>query len=641
MIIATAGHIDHGKTLLVQALTGVDTDRLPEEKERGLTIDLGFAYQALPGGGMLGFVDVPGHERFIRNMLCGVAAVDFALLVIAADDGAMPQTTEHLAILDLLRIKHGAIVITKIDRVEAARAEEVADAARILVADTMLAEAPVFAVSAMTGTGIEPLRVHLHQAAEAWQSRAGGGNFRLAVDRAFTIAGAGMVVTGAVFSGSVATEDRLILSPGGQEVRVRGIRALDRPADSAHAGDRAALNIAGPDLRNQPPQRGNWLVAPAAHAPSRRLDVTLTILRAEARPFSHWTPVHVHLGAVDVTGRVALLEGRSLDPGATGRAQLVVDRPIGAMFGDRFIIRDQSARRTLGGGDVVDPLSPPRGRGSPERLADLAALDQQDVDGALEGLLARSARGVDVARFLCGRNMNDGERQALFDRVAVQWIDREHRMAVAPAYWTELAEEIEAALAAHHKNEPESVGPTDAQLRPRLAAGPRRDVFRGALDQLIRAGRVRRDGTSLRLPDHRPRLAEREAKLWVRIEPLLEDGGSRPPRLREIADILKMDYPPVEKVMQRAAAMGLVTPVAKNRYFPPAAVIALAEIAEQLAAEASDGVFDAAGYRDRTGIGRNLTIEVLEFFDRSGFTRRVGNNRQIRQPAADCFGSIG
>jgi selenocysteine-specific elongation factor len=280
VIVATAGHVDHGKTSLVRSLTGVDTDRLEEEKRRGMSIELGFAYADLGAVGAppVGFVDVPGHERFVRNMLAGVAAIDFALLVIAADDGPMPQTREHLAILQLLGVSQGAVALTKIDRVDAARRMEVEHEIAALLVPTALAGAPIFPLVATTGEGVPALRQHLAAVGEAIARRSGAGNFRLAVDRAFSIAGAGVVVTGAVFSGTARVGDSLVVSPQGTAVRLRGIHAQNRPAEMARAGDRCALNLAGAELKLEDLARGDWIVAVRAHAPTRRFDARLQVL---------------------------------------------------------------------------------------------------------------------------------------------------------------------------------------------------------------------------------------------------------------------------------------------------------------------------------------------------------------------------
>ncbi len=373
MIIGTAGHIDHGKTALVRALTGVDTDRLPEEKARGITIDLGYAYQPLDSGETLGFVDVPGHERLVHTMVAGAIGIDFVLLVVAADDGPMPQTHEHVQVLDLLGLARGAVALTKIDRVPVERASEASAEIRQFLSATGLAESPIFPVCALTGEGIGDLRHYLQDAARQTPARSGGERFRLAVDRSFTLMGIGTVVTGTVHNGSVRVGDRLLISPSGREARVRGIHAQNQPAECGEAGQRCALNLAGPDLHRQDIHRGDWVLDAALHVPTARLDVELRVLAAEEQPLRHWTPVHCHLGAADVTGRVAVLEGEAIAPGAAGLAQLVLDHPVAALHGDRFILRDQSASRTLGGGRVLDVAPPARGRRKPQRLELLRA----------------------------------------------------------------------------------------------------------------------------------------------------------------------------------------------------------------------------------------------------------------------------
>ena len=379
MIIATAGHIDHGKTALVQALTGVDTDRLPEEKKRGMSIDLGFAYYTSPGGQVLGFVDVPGHERFIRNMLAGVTGIDCAMLIVAADDGPMPQTAEHLAILDLLNVSDGVIALTKIDRVEEARVEEVKREIEVLVGGSCLEGGEIRPVSAIEGIGIEHLREHLEMMTDLLGERKLGGQFRMAIDRCFSIQGTVLVVTGAVFSGKVCLGDHLTLSPEGMDVRVRGIHAQNKESENGIAGQRCAVNISGPELKGFEFHRGGWLVASGIHAPVSRFDGRLKVLKSESRPLHHWTPVHVHLGTAEVPGRVALLGQRSIPPGGDGLVQIVLDRHIGVLKQDGFILRDQSAQRTIAGGEVIDPFSPARGRAKPDRIDFLNDMDINSV----------------------------------------------------------------------------------------------------------------------------------------------------------------------------------------------------------------------------------------------------------------------
>jgi len=353
LIVGTAGHIDHGKTALLQALTGQQGDRRREERERGITIDLGYVYADLGEGSLTGFIDVPGHERFVHNMLAGASGIDCVLLVVAADDGVMPQTREHLAIVELLGIRRALVALTKIDRVEQERIAEVEQQIEDLLATGPLASAPIFPVSSIRGDGIDALRTALIEEAARTAARSDSGHFRQAIDRAFSVTGTGVVVTGTAFAGRVRIGDELLLGPTGKRVRVRGLHAQNREANEAHAGQRVALNLAGERLAVEQIHRGDWLLHPSLHAPTQRIDIDFQLLPGEAHELKHWTPVHVHLGAQDVTARVALLEDASLAPGERAFAQLLLNAPSHAVHGDRIVLRDQSAQRTLGGGRVL------------------------------------------------------------------------------------------------------------------------------------------------------------------------------------------------------------------------------------------------------------------------------------------------
>lgn len=630
MIIATAGHVDHGKTSLVKALTDVDTDRLEEEKRRGMSIDLGFAYADFGGELPIGFVDVPGHERFIRNMLAGVAAVDFALLVVAADDGPMPQTIEHLAILELLGLHHGAIALTKIDRVSPSRLAEAQAEIVALLASTLLRDAPIFPVASTTGDGMQALRDHLTAANRTMAARPSHGNFRLAVDRSFTLDGAGLVVTGAVFSGSAGIGDQLLVSPQGVPVRVRSIHAQNRPAEHACAGQRCALNLAGADLKRVKIARGDWIIAAAAHGPTARLDVRMHVLASEKRPLAHWTPVHLHSGATAVNARVATLEGRAIAPGESALAQLVLDTSIGALRGDRFIVRDQSAQRTIAGGVVLDPFGPERGRSKPPRIAQLAMMAHPTPVAAFMALLDADPAGINLDRFALAWNLTPDEATLLRSKVPLKVIaDKEGLLGIALAHWQALHAQLCATLENWHAAQPESVGPTDTALAARLGQRARPAAMHAAVKSLLESGVVVREGFSLRLPGHRATLSDDDAALLDKIHVALQEGGLRPPIVGELARTLAMEQTALVDFLTRVSLLGHLVRVAKNRFFQPATITALAQIAAQLAGDSEDGTFDAAAYRDRSGIGRNLTIQVLEFLDRAGVTCLAGDRRSM------------
>lgn len=635
MIVATAGHVDHGKTSLVKALTQVDTDRLDEEKSRGMSIDIGFAYADFGHAVPLGFVDVPGHERFVRNMLAGVACIDLALLVIAADDGPMPQTLEHLAILTLLGVPRCVVVLTKIDRVAPARLVQVGHEIAALLAAGPFAGAPVFPVVATTGVGVPALHQHLAEASAAFRPPGTAGHFRLAVDRSFTLTGAGRVVTGAVLSGSVKIGDRLIVSPRGTEARVRAIHAQNLPADSAVAGQRCALNLVGVGLRDAQPVRGDWVVAPDVHAPTDRLDVCLMSASNDGAALSQRTVFQLHMGAAAVGARAVLL-------GDGGLAQLVLDRPIAALVGDRFILRDAAASRTVAGGRVLDPFGPVRGRSKPARVAQLAVLSHASTADALTRLLDDAPMGIDLGRFALARNLTAHDTLHLCATLAVKVVASSSRQwALSMPHWDTLCRRLTEAIGQWHAAQPDSVGPSETALADGLGIGAGAGLatapLQAALASLVASGTVVREGLRCRLMAHRPVLTAVDSALLARVAALLLPAGLRPPIVGELVLLLELPQPDLLDFLLRASRLGTLVQVAPNRFYLPQTVLELAAHAHRLASEAgeaneADGAgFDAATYRDRTGIGRNLTVQVLEFLDRTGVTRFDG----VRRTAAD------
>ena len=633
MIVATAGHIDHGKTLLVKALSGVDTDRLPEEKSRGISIDLGFAYLPTPDGGLLGFVDVPGHERFIRNMLAGVCGIDLALLVVAADDGVMPQTIEHLQILDLLNVSRAIAVINKIDRVGEARVREVSDAVRLLLADTALAEATVLPVSAFTGAGVDALRAKLIEEARVAAAReTAGRRFRYAIDRVFSVSGSGTVVTGTVFNGKVKVGDRLMISPSGLPVRVRGIQVHGKSAEQVSAGSRCALNLSGEKLDKETIHRGDWVLDEAIHRPSARLDATIKVLAAEKEPVAHWTPVHLHLGTAAVTARVSVRRGESIPAGQSKIAQLILDRPIGALHGDRFILRDQSATRTIGGGIVIDPFAPAARRNAPARQQIVSALASGTPEQALSALSATAPEGVDLRAFEASFNLDEAAAAALYRALDLVVLGRTERLAISAKRRNDVAEGIVAEVARLHREDPRSLGLELSSLAERVKVR----LPEWALTQIVRdlatQGKVEIAGTKVRRPGHDATSNPEDEKLWNRILPALQKDTPLPPNLKEIAEQLRLPEKSVSDLLHRKSRSGEPIKVMPDRFFLRSSILRLAQTAQETAASKPTGQFTAADYRDRCGASRKLSIDVLEYFDRIGFTQRIGDARRIRRP---------
>jgi len=637
MIIATAGHIDHGKTLLVKTLTGVDTDRLPEEKARGISIDLGFAYWPLASGTVIGFVDVPGHERFIRNMLAGVCGIDFALFAVAADDGVMPQTVEHLHILELLGISRGIAVITKADRVAPERVEKVHAEVVALLGPTRLAGIPVLAVSAVTGTGMDKLKAQLAAAAgELAARKTEGQHFRLAIDRAFTIAGSGTVVTGTVFNGAVAVGDRLVVSPRGVPVRVRGIQQRGKPAERAEAGQRCALNLAGSDLETI--ARGDWALAGEIHAPTRRVDARITLLASEARALKHWTPLHLHLATADVAARVSIPREETIAPGGSAIVQLVLASPVGALNGDRFILRDQSARRTLGGGIVLDPHARATRRASAARRAELAALEQGSPEAALAELLKDEAHGVDLDRFERTFNLKPDRVARLYAAAGIAILGKEGRTGVTQVRCASLRERSPAALREFHNAQPQAVGMEIAALRKQLAPQLPVGAFQALLRELADARKLEIASSTVRLPGHDATSNPEDRKLWETVLPALQQGGFSPLPVAELAAALKIKEATLKDFLHRKSRGGDVMRVPPARFYPRATLATLAATARAVA-QANPNGFTAAQYRDATGVGRGLAIEILEFLDTLGITQRIGDARKMRKDFVPILGA--
>lgn len=635
MIVGTAGHVDHGKSALVRALTGVDPDRLKEEKARGVSIDLGFAYLPRPDGSVLGFVDVPGHEKFVRNMLAGASGVDLALIVIAADDGPMPQTREHLAIVDLLGVRRGLVALTKCDLADEERRREAEAEISALLQGSSFEGAEIVPVSVVTGEGLDDLQSRLDGLGAEVARPAADGRFRLSVDRCFTLAGAGTVVTGSVRDGVVRVGDAVVVSPSGVEARVRAIHAQNRPAEEGRPGERCALNLAGSRVSKDAIQRGDVVGSPELHRPTARIDVELTLLAGEPKPFGPWTPVRLHHGAADVAARLVPLEGEALRPGETSRAQLVLDRPIAAVALDRFVLRDTSGARTVAGGRMLDLRAPERRRRSADRRAQLDALAHDDHGEALAALMAAPPFAVDLDGFMRDRNIGSEAADQLIENLGLIRLGA-RGAALSRSAFEAFSASLASVLAAHHEQNPDLQGLGAERLRlqvePRLPA----PAFLAALAKLQREGAVAVDGAWIRLPGHVARLAEADEALWDEAAPLL--GGEerfRPPRVRDIAGAIGADEVDVRRTLKLVGRLGRVDEVAHDHFFLRETVAEMVEIARDVAE--TDKVLTAARFRDRLDNGRKVAIQILEFFDRHGVTIRRGDERRMNRHRIDLF----
>lgn len=626
MIVGTAGHIDHGKTTLVRALTGVDTDRLKEEKERGISIELGYAYVSPPAGGELGFIDVPGHERLIHTMVAGACGIDFALLVVAADDGVMPQTREHLAILNLLGVQRGAVALTKVDRVDEPRRREAETQLAEVLAPTPLASAPVFRVDATqpADPGVLALARHLGEAAARQRSREDDRLFRLAIDRVFTLPGHGVVVTGTVFSGTVRTGEALAVTPAGATARVRGLRAQNQPAEAGRAGQRCAVNLAG--IEKSALARGDWLADPRLLVPTRRIDTRLRTLPESGVSLVSGSPVHVHLGTRHLVAQLVLLDADRLAAGDTARVQLVFETPVCACPGDRFIVRDAQAAHTVGGGVVLDPYAPSRRRRSPQRLQYVDALERFVGGHGLAELLAMARFGVRMSE-LVRLTSRAPEHVRLPAEALIQNAGSE-QYVLLPALWDELREHAVAALRAFHERTPDEPGPDAGRLRRMAMPDAPSALWNCLVEDLVRERRVLRNGPWLHMPEHRITLSERDEALARQLQPLLAAGRFDPPWVRELAARVGEPEERVRQVLRKQVTRGSVYQVVRDLFYDSDRIGELAETIAEIAR--GHGAVDAAHFRDAIGLGRKRSIQILEFFDRVGYTRRIADAHVLR-----------
>ncbi|EPT1560342.1 selenocysteine-specific translation elongation factor [Escherichia coli] len=606
MIIATAGHVDHGKTTLLQAITGVNADRLPEEKKRGMTIDLGYAYWPQPDGRVPGFIDVPGHEKFLSNMLAGVGGIDHALLVVACDDGVMAQTREHLAILQLTGNPMLTVALTKADRVDEARVDEVERQVKEVLREYGFAEAKLFITAATEGRGIDALREHLLQLPE--REHASQHSFRLAIDRAFTVKGAGLVVTGTALSGEVKVGDSLWLTGVNKPMRVRALHAQNQPTETANAGQRIALNIAG-DAEKEQINRGDWLLADVPPEPFTRVIVELQT----HTPLTQWQPLHIHHAASHVTGRVSLLEDNL--------AELVFDTPLWLADNDRLVLRDISARNTLAGARVVMLNPPRRGKRKPEYLQWLASLAraQSDAD-ALSVHLERGA--VNLADFAWARQLNGEGMRELLQQPG--YIQAGYSLLNAPvaARWQR---KILDTLATYHEQHRDEPGPGRERLRRMALPMEDEAVVLLLIEKMRESGDILSHHGWLHLPDHKAGFSEEQQAIWQKAEPLF---GDEPWWVRDLAKETGTDEQAMRLTLRQAAQQGIITAIVKDRYYRNDRIVEFANMIRDLDQEC--GSTCAADFRDRLGVGRKLAIQILEYFDRIGFTRRRGNDHLLR-----------
>ncbi len=638
IVIGTAGHIDHGKTSLVRALTGMDTDTLREERERQITIDLGFAFL----GEDVTIIDVPGHERFIKNMVSGVATIDFVLLVVAADDGIMPQTREHMDILGLLGLEHGLVVITKAEMAEPDWLALVQDELQTFLRGTFLEGAPVHVVDSLSLQGIEELRSALDTALQALPPREGRGAFREVVDRVFNVKGHGTVLTGTVLAGFLKSGDEVEIQPGGLKARVRGLQVHGKAVEQVRQGDRAALNLQG--LARTELGRGSWVAAPGLLTPTSLLDVRLRVLPGEIR-LKHRDRVRVHLGTAELLGRVLLLGRKALEPGEEGFAQLLLEEETAALLGDRFVIRRYSPQITIGGGVVADP-NPRRHRPSAGQVVDrLERLTDGSFDEQLESLLDDPWQPLWQESELRARTgAEPDELRPELERMVVQgrvrrcdWGSRVHWML--SSRWQEAGERLLERLRRLHEATPELPGQPVAQLRADLFSRPGWQVHaQPLLDALLAElggrGLIKFENRCASLAGHEPCLSPELRRRTDALVVWLEGQGYGAPRLEEFAQALACGVPEVKRLLALVLQEGRVEQATDQIFLTRARhLAALAEL-RTLGHEQPEG-FTVSQAGSRLSASRRFMVPYLEALDTRGLTRRTGNFRSVADGEAD------
>jgi selenocysteine-specific elongation factor len=624
LIVGTAGHIDHGKSSLVLALTGTDPDRLKEEKARGITIELGFAH-TMEAGVTLSFVDVPGHERFVKNMLAGVGGIDLVMLVVAADESVMPQTREHFDICRLLQVPTGLVVLTKADLVDADTLELVRLEVRDLVQGSFLESAPILDVSARTGAGIPALRATLARMGGASRTRATGGAPRLPVDRVFSMRGFGTVVTGTMVSGRISVDEELVLLPSGRVVKVRGLQVHGEKRDSAAAGHRAAVNLGGVEV--QEVARGETLTRRHALTVSRRLDASIDLL-AGARPLRHGARVRFHQGTSEVLGRVAISGDAEVQPGDPAFVRIRLESPAVLTRGDRFILRAYSPPATIAGGSVLDPAPPRTGvrtAAGRARFARLHAAGDEPLRALIE---ETAAEGLPVeALGSRGGVPADAVESTAARLVAAGYALRAGQVLVAPARVDALAKALTAALADHHKKNPLVEGMPREEARERLFARAPQAVFDLVLSGLIAAKQlVARD--RLALSTHKLALSDEEARARDLIERAYRDSGLKPPDKQSIAAQAGVKADVAERVTSLLVRQKVLARL-DELVFHESALQNLKEEVRSLRDGGQPATIDVGTFKDRFGITRKFAIPLLEYLDRERVTRRVGDKRQV------------
>ena len=630
VILGTAGHIDHGKTSLVKAMTGIDTDRLKEEKERGITIELGFAHLELPGGQTLGIVDVPGHEKFVKHMVAGATGIDLVALVIAADEGVMPQTREHLEICQLLKVKRGLIVLTKVDMVDSDWLEMVKEDVSKYMAETFLANAPIVEVSAVTGQGLPDLVKVLDNLVKEVPERETGSFFRLPIDRVFIMKGFGTVVTGTSVSGKIRTGDEVTIFPQRISTRIRGIQVHNREVDEVSAGLRTAINLQG--VEKEQIERGDVLATKDSLRATHVVDVSLDLLRSAPRKLKNRAKVRFHTGTSEIIATVILLDRDELKPGESCFAQIRLDQPTAVLAHDRYVLRSYSPVQTIGGGEILHASPQKKKRFSEAALHELKILGTgtlSEVTGQF--ILGAQFNGLEESELPFLTNANKRKLEETLNVLQAQKrvirYDKEKGLLIHADNVEKARGEITTTLAQYHKDFPLKGGLQKEELRSRTAGANNQKLFNYLISQLSQEGVVVQDKETIRLKEHKVTLAQDQEKTRREVEEIYRKSELQPPYFRDLKD--KFSGNAGKDVLDLMVKDGVLVKVKEDLYFHKEAIEGLKQRLMGYLKE--KGEIDAPQFKDMTNISRKYMIPLLEYFDACQLTMRVGDKRVLRR----------
>ena len=630
IVLGTAGHIDHGKTSLIKALTGIDTDRLKEEKERGITIELGFAHLELPGGKLLGIVDVPGHEKFIKNMVAGATGIDLVALVIAADEGVMPQTKEHLDICELLKIQHGLIIMTKIDMVDSDWLELVREDVTEYMAATFLADAPIVEVSSVTGEGLKELIQILDKLVQNIPERDLGHFFRLPIDRVFSMKGFGTVITGTTISGKIKTGDEITIYPLGINSKIRGLQVHNKEVNEIRAGLRTAVNLQG--IERAKVQRGNILASRDSLRTTYMVDVNLDLLSSAPRKLKNRAKVRFHSGTSEIISTVVLLDRDALEPGETCFAQIRLNEPTALLRGDRYVLRSYSPVRTIGGGRTLNALPRKKKRFSEAVLSEMKLLFTGDLNEIIEYFVSSGRfRGVEQEElpFLTNTSKKrlDEALKALKAQQRIILYDKERGVLIHADFLKKARDEILDTLTLYHKKFPLKEGLVKEELRSRTAGADNIKLFNHLVLQLAREEIIVQDKEIVRLKDHQVTLAQDQEEIRRELEKIYTKSGLQPPYFQEIKE--KFPGNTGAEVLEVMVKEGDILKVKEDLYFHRKAIDGLKS--ELIAFLKNNGEITTPQFKEMTGASRKYTIPLIEYLDRTQVTVRVGDTRVLRK----------